>query len=68
MDDKHHEAYGAMIHRGLVEQRTYKQDKTKEALDVAVAALEEITSEPDNWSDHAEEAFCALQRIRNILK
>lgn len=42
ISDEHHEAYGAMIHVGLTEQRTNRQRNQKKALDFAIKALKAI--------------------------
>ena len=42
-EDDHHEAHGAMVHRGLVEQRTAERDQRDDLLREAADALRLLT-------------------------
>lgn len=68
--DEDHEAFGAMIHRGKVEEatktRNYHRDQ-KEALDFAITTLESISA-GESPGSASEEAYAALKHIKRLLK
>jgi hypothetical protein len=73
IDDEHHEAHGAMIHRGLVDERTKGVNyhgKQKEALDVALNGIRNARSEfKTGYPNDAEGTLShTLTLIEEILK
>ncbi len=60
-DDEKHEAFGAMLYRGLAEQRS---DNRALALETAMKALERISTSDYPVAIYAD---MALKRVKEIL-